>query len=96
MQKSAITVDKEAGKAGVNIINDMTSHQVPIETAFKTNFVESTNNIKRKAEEKIDKLITGSGYIRREIIKNRHSKSKSSKRNVKGTAGKKNKNIVRS
>lgn len=89
LQKGAKTVGKEAAKAGVNIINDMTSHQVPIKTAFKTRFAESANNLKRKAEEKIDKLMTGSGYKRRRIIKKRHSKSKSSKRKVKGTAGKK-------
>ena len=54
-------VDKEALRAGVNMLDDIT-HEKPFKESFGNNIRESGRNFKRKAEEKLDNLITDSGY----------------------------------
>ena len=51
-------VGKEALRAGVNILDDIT-HEKPFKESFRNNIRESGKNLKRKAEEKLDNLITG-------------------------------------
>ena len=54
-------VGKEALRAGVNILDDIT-HEKPFKESFHNNIRESGKKLKRKAEEKLDKLMSGSGY----------------------------------
>ena len=54
-------VGKEALRVGVNILDDIT-HGKPFKESFRNNIRESRKNLKRKAEEKLDNLISGSGY----------------------------------
>ena len=54
-------VGKEALRAGANILDDIT-HEKPFKESFRNNIRESGKNLKRKAEEKLDNLISGSGY----------------------------------
>ena len=55
-------VGKEALRAGMNIMTDVASSGTPVRESFKNRVKESGKNLKRKAEEKIDKLMEGSGY----------------------------------
>ncbi|KAL6416473.1 hypothetical protein ACFW04_013422 [Cataglyphis niger] len=54
-------VEKEALRAGVNIIDDV-ENNMPFKVAAKHRFEESRNNLKRKAKEKISSLMKGTGY----------------------------------
>lgn len=55
------TVGKEALRTGVNILGDLQEKR-PIKEIFKTRISEAGGNLKRKAENKIDTILTGSGY----------------------------------
>ncbi|XP_044597353.1 uncharacterized protein F54H12.2-like [Cotesia glomerata] len=56
-------VGKEASRSGVNIATNVLDHKIPAEDAFKMRVRESGKNLKRKAQQKIDSLMSGSGYI---------------------------------
>lgn len=65
------TVGKEAVRSGSYFINDVVN-DVPVKDAFKTRMSESVQNLKRKAEDRIDNL-SGAGVVikrRRTRIKN--------------------------
>lgn len=57
------TVGKEALNAGVGLLSDMMNSH-PLEDSFKSRFKDVSANLKRKADEKIDSLMSGSGYKR--------------------------------
>lgn len=57
----ARAVGKEALRTGMNVINDM-QNNTPFKQALKTRAKESGRNLQKKAEEKLDKLMHGSGY----------------------------------
>ena len=53
---------KEAVRTGLNIMSDVTTHNTPVKESFRNRVRESGEILKRKAEEKLDKLMEGSGY----------------------------------
>jgi hypothetical protein len=57
------TVGKEALNAGVGLLSDMMNSH-PLEDSLKSRFKDVSSNLKRKADEKIDSLMRGSGYKR--------------------------------
>lgn len=59
--RGARAVGKEALRSGLNILSDV-GHNTPFKEAFKARVRESGDNLKRKANEKIDLLMRGSGY----------------------------------
>lgn len=64
LKRGAKAVGREALRAGMHIIDDVSTHNVPFKNALRNRAYESTHNLKRKAEEKIDNLMKGSGYKR--------------------------------
>lgn len=75
LKNGARAVGKEALRAGVNVATDIMDSGVRPREAFKTRLRESGENLKRKAEEKIDTLMKGSGYKMAKINQSRHSVS---------------------
>lgn len=81
------TVGKEALNAGVGLLSDMMNAH-PMEESVKSRFKNASANLKRKADEKIESLMRGSGYKRirntsKSAIKRRtlqRPRSKSSKK----------------
>ncbi|KAL6431937.1 hypothetical protein ACFW04_007394 [Cataglyphis niger] len=61
LSKGVRAVGKEALRAGVNIIDDI-ENNMPFKVAVEHRFEESRDNLKRKAKDKINSLIKGSGY----------------------------------
>lgn len=55
------TVGKETLDAGIGLLSDMVNSR-PMESSIKSRLKEASNNLKRKADEKIDSLMSGSGY----------------------------------
>lgn len=80
LKQGAQTVGKEALRSGVNIVNDIVESGVRPKEAFKTRLRESGQNLKHKAEEKINKLMHGSGYKASKVRKLMHSFSDSATR----------------
>lgn len=62
LKQGARTVGKEALRAGVNVASDVLDSGIHPREAFKTRLRESGESLKRKAEEKINTLMKGSGY----------------------------------
>ncbi|XP_024943873.1 uncharacterized protein LOC112494814, partial [Cephus cinctus] len=62
LSRGARAVGKEAVRAGMNILTDVSERGAPLKQAFRTRAAESGMNLKRKAEAKIDELMKGSGY----------------------------------
>jgi hypothetical protein len=61
ISRGARAVGKEALRAGINVMEDV-ENKTPLREAVRNRFVESRNNLKRKAKEKIKNLMEGSGY----------------------------------
>lgn len=89
LSSGAKAVGKEALRAGLNIATDFVEHDVPIKESLRHRFKESTVNLKRKAEEKLNKIMEGSGYKKSKRLKKKHSAS--NRRTVKTSRKKKNK-----
>ena len=60
--RGAKAVGKEAVRTGMNIMSDVTTRNTPFKESIRQRFKESGEVLKRKAEEKLDKLMEGSGY----------------------------------
>lgn len=75
LRKGAAVVGKEALRTGANIASDMLKKDMSLKDAFHVRARESRDNLKRKASDKIDKLMKGSGYKKRKIVRSRHSSS---------------------
>lgn len=73
LKQGARTVGKEALRSGINVANDVLDKGIHPREAFKTRLRESGTNLKRKAEEKINNLMHGSGYKATKINKLLHS-----------------------
>lgn len=59
----ARAIGKEALSAGVGLLSDMVSAR-PMEESIKNRLKEASTNLKRKADDKIDRInMSGSGYI---------------------------------
>nr|DAC81298.1 TPA_asm: cupiennin [Ladona dragonfly adintovirus] len=71
MIKGAKSVGREALHAGIGTLNDVATGR-NVREAFKERFSDAGHNLKRKAEEKISSLMSGSGLkIARKSRKNR-------------------------
>lgn len=62
LAKGAKAIGKEALRAGVNVLDDVTENNASFKDAFNNRMTESGQNLKRKATEKLHKLMEGSGY----------------------------------
>lgn len=61
LKQGAKAVGKEALRTGMNVASDV-SQNIPISESLKKRTKESGNNLKRKAEERFDSIMDGSGY----------------------------------
>ena len=57
LSRGAKVVGKEALRAGANIVSDIAKRNTSISESFRTRVKESGQALKRKAEEKLDKLM---------------------------------------
>ena len=56
-------VGKEAWRTGINVLSDVALNNTPVKESLRTHARESVGNLKRKAEDQLDKyLMEGSGY----------------------------------
>lgn len=85
------TVGKEALNAGVGLLSDMINSH-PMDESIKSRFKNASTNLKRKADEKIDSLMSGSGYKMRRERRQRTIASKA----LRGRGTKKNKKKINS
>ena len=69
-------IGKETLRSGFNVLDDVTNRNMTIRDALKNRGNETADNLKRKALERIDKMMTGSGYKKRRTTKKRQSRKK--------------------
>ena len=69
LKKGSREVGKEAVRAGLNIVNDFASNKKPLKDAITQRIKESDLKLKRKAEEKLDKLMGNNKY---KMLKSSH------------------------
>lgn len=62
LAKGARAIGREALRAGANVMEDMTEGNTPFKESLKRRAGESGKNLRKKAVEKIDQLMKGSGY----------------------------------
>jgi len=62
LSKGVKAIGKEVVRSGMNVAHDVIQRDTPFKEAFNTRIKDSAANLKRKAEEKIDILMEGSGY----------------------------------
>lgn len=62
LSSGAKVIGREAFNAGVGLLSDMVSAK-PMDESATNRFKEVTSNLKRKADDKLDKVMMGSGYI---------------------------------
>lgn len=79
IKSGAKALGKEALTTGVGIFGDMIQAK-PFEDSVRDRFKEATTKIKRKADEKIDNLMKGSGYKRKKNLRNHLNSSPTSTR----------------
>lgn len=80
LKNGAKVVGKEALSAGVGLLSDMINVQ-PMDESVRSRFKTATSNLKRKADEKIDSIMRGSGYKIKKQKKKRGTSKTSLKRN---------------
>lgn len=95
LKNGAKVFGKEALNAGVGLLGDLVGAQ-PLDESIKNRFRTATSNLKRKADEKLDSIMAGSGYknkrqrlktiIHKKISKQRRT-SKGAHRNKKDIFG---------
>ncbi|XP_044578865.1 uncharacterized protein F54H12.2-like [Cotesia glomerata] len=73
--KAVRAVGKEALHAGMNVLSDVTTGQIPFKQSLEHRLTETGIRLKRKASEKLDKIMRGSGYKRQQIRKITHKAS---------------------
>lgn len=61
LSSGAKAIGREALNAGTGFLSDMISGRA-VEDSVRNRFKEVTSNLKRKADTKIDNIMTGSGY----------------------------------
>jgi hypothetical protein len=61
IKAGAKAVGKETAKAGLHVLGDVSSN-IPVKEALQARFGEARDSLKKKAVEKIDSLMKGSGY----------------------------------
>ncbi|CAB0044380.1 unnamed protein product [Trichogramma brassicae] len=62
LRSGAKFLGKETLRTGLNIANDMSSQNIPFKESFRSRVKETGESLKRRAEEKLDTLMAGSGY----------------------------------
>ena len=62
LSKGAKAIGKEVVRSGMSVAHDVIQRDIPFKEAFNTRIKDSAEKLKRKAEEKIDILMEGSGY----------------------------------
>lgn len=87
LSSGAKAIGKEALTAGVGLLTDMANSR-PMEESIKGRLKNANSNLKRKADEKIDRLMSGSGYITKRkqqsaLIQSLKSKAKVVRNNKK-------------
>ena len=95
LKSGAKTLGKEAVRTGINVVNDVTTQNKPISEAFQNRIRESARNLKRKAEEKLDKMMQGSGYKYPHLIGALQLPGSSDKANKRPKKNKINKNKIK-
>lgn len=74
LKKGVKAVGKEALSSGIHFLGDLSENQ-PAKESFKKRINEAGNNLKRKAENKIEKIMSGSGNKKKRFVKKQsHSK----------------------
>lgn len=61
LTRGAKAVGREALHAGYNVLSDV-AQEIPVKQSLRKRATESAYNLRRKAEEKLDKLMEGEGY----------------------------------
>lgn len=89
LKSGARAVGKEAFRAGMNVLDDVSAGDVPFKEALRNRARESGHNLKRKAEEKMDNLMRGSGYKKGGRKKSRQSRPVRRRRNISSKLKKK-------
>lgn len=89
LKQGARTVGKEALRAGVNVASDVLDSGMHPREAFKMRLRESGETLKRKAQEKIDTLMKGSGYKAIKHGRLTHSTTGRASRHIVSEKGKK-------
>lgn len=84
IKKGAKAVGKEALRTGVNVAGDVLERNITLKDAVRERVRESGGKLKRKAEEKIDTLMRGSGYKTRKISRTAHSLIERKPRRISG------------
>ena len=70
LTRGAKAVGKEALHASYNMLTDV-AQDIPLKQSLRNRAKESAYNLRRKAEEKLDKLMEGEGYkTKRRLISN--------------------------
>lgn len=83
IKRGARAVGKEAVRAGTNVVSDIIDDGVPFRESLRSRLGESGKNLKRKAEEKIEKMMMkGSGYKTAKRPKKAHSRKRPASRNI--------------
>lgn len=80
LKSGAKSIGKEALNSGVGLISDVFNSR-PMDDAIRSRFKEATGNLKRKADNKIESLMSGSGYKIKKQSKRSFITSKVSQRN---------------
>lgn len=89
LRNGAKVVGKEALNAGVGLLSDMVQTK-PLDESLKYRIKEATTNLKRKADDKIDRVMKGSGYKSKKqqlmsISQSQRSKQRTLKKGRKNT-----------
>lgn len=79
LTSGAKVVGKEVLNAGMGLLFDAVSAR-PMDEAVRTRFKEATGNLKRKADNKFDSYMSGSGYKIKRLRKRAAIKPKASQR----------------
>lgn len=79
--RGAKAVGKEAVRTGLNVIDDVAYNGANFKEALSDRLKESGKNLKRKAESKLDEMMSGSGYIG--LVAKRKRQSKKSRAPVR-------------
>ena len=71
LTRGAKAIGSEALSAGYNILTDV-DQDIPVKQSFRNRARESAHNLRRKAEEKLDKMMEGGGYKNKRRLLSNH------------------------